>query len=141
MHWSDSFRPVPTGSTWYRSELIGLGTGRTDRFHWFRSESGWKNWRNFLLFGLYCDPKFPIGIQPVATGSDRNLRGTAKTSVNPLMQSSLLRLSNHRCRLAGGASFEPVAPCVSLLGYKVQVSLGVPLAHWGYPRPVGVQRG
>ena len=80
MHWSDSFRLVPTGSTWYRSELIGLGTGRTDRFHWFRSESGWKNWRNFLLFGLYCDPKFPIGIQPVPTGSDRNLRGTAKTS-------------------------------------------------------------
>jgi len=81
MHWSDSFQPVPTGSTWYRSELIGLGTGRTERFHWFRLESGWKNWRNFLLFGLYCDPKFTIGIQPVPTGSDRNLRGTAKASV------------------------------------------------------------
>jgi len=80
MHWSDSFRPVLTGSTWYWSELIALGTGRTDWFHWFQSESGWKNWRIFLLFGLYCDPKFPIGIQPVPTGSDQNLRGTAKTS-------------------------------------------------------------
>jgi len=80
MHWCGSFWLVPIGSTRYRSELIGLGTSRTDRFHWFRLESGWKNWRNFLLFGLYCDQNFPIGIQPVPTSSDRNLRGTAKTS-------------------------------------------------------------
>ena len=68
MHWSDFFWPVPTGSTWYRLELVGLGTGRTD---WFRLESGWKNWRIFLSFGLYCDPKFLIRIQLVPIGTCR----------------------------------------------------------------------
>ena len=32
------------------------------------------------LFGRPSTPKFPTGIQLVPTGSDQNLRGTAKTS-------------------------------------------------------------
>ena len=64
MHWSDSFRPVLTGSTWYWSELIALGI-QLEKLEKFPTV--WP-----ILWSKISDWN--------PTGSDQNLRGTAKTS-------------------------------------------------------------
>ena len=45
-----------------------------------QSESGWTDLTNFLLFGWYCVPEFPVGIRAVPTDSAQKTWGTDKTS-------------------------------------------------------------